>query len=153
MKAGHPAAAPHMTAARADHPPAAAVGVPAGPLRVLVIEDDVIIGMLLARVLVGLGHQVTSVEGTEQGAVAAAARVRPGLILVDERLRAGSGQGAIDRILRDGFVPHIWMSGDPTRRAQLPPGVAVLQKPFSEPALELAIAQVTRAAGRGTLVR
>lgn len=114
------------------------------PMRILVIEDEVIIGMLLAQVLDGMGHEVIAVEGTEQGAVTAASRVRPGLILVDERLRAGSGQGAIERILRDGFIPHVWMSGDSAGRARARQGVAVLRKPFSEQALRLAIAKACR---------
>lgn len=114
-----------------------------GSLRVLVIEDEVVIGMLLARVLAGMGHEVISVEGTEEGAVSAAARVRPGLILVDERLRAGSGHGAIERILRDGFIPHIWMSGNRDRHTDMTAGVAELRKPFTEQALGLAIAQVS----------
>lgn len=113
-----------------------------GKLRVLVIEDEVIIGMLLARILAGMGHEVISVEGTEEGAVSATARVRPDLILVDERLRAGSGKGAIERILRDGFIPHVWMSGDRDRRTRVTVGVAELRKPFTEQALGLAIAQV-----------
>jgi CheY-like chemotaxis protein len=115
-------------------------------LLVLVIEDEVIIGMLLARVLAGMGHEVIGVEGTEQGAVTAAALVRPGLILVDERLRAGSGHAAIARILRDGFIPHVWMSGNPSPATKLAPGVAVLQKPFTAHALGLAIAEARRPA-------
>lgn len=111
-------------------------------LRVLVIEDEVIIGMLLAQVLAGMGHEVISVEGTEEGAVSAAARVRPGLILVDEHLRAGSGHGAIERILHDGFIPHVWMSGGRGCRISMTAGVAELQKPFTEQSLGLAIAQV-----------
>lgn len=113
-----------------------------GMLRVLVIEDEVITGILLARVLAGMGHDVISVEGTEEGAVSAAARVRPGLILVDERLHAGSGHGAIERILRDGFIPHVWMSGGSDSRSNMPDGVAELRKPFTEQALVLAIAKV-----------
>lgn len=113
-----------------------------GVLRVLVIEDEVIIGMLLERVLAGMGHEVISVEDTEEGAVSSAARVRPGLILVDERLRAGSGHGAIERILRDGFIPHVWMSGGRVFPTTMPAGVAELQKPFTDLALGLAIAQV-----------
>lgn len=110
-------------------------------LRVLVIEDEVIIGMLLARIVAGMGHEVISVEGTEEDAVSAAARVRPDLILVDARLRAGSGQGAIERILRDGFIPHVWMSGDRDHRGSITPGVAELRKPFTEHSLGLAIVQ------------
>lgn len=51
-------------------------------LRVLVIEDEAMTGMLLARILVGLGHRVIGPEETEQGAVGAApggpARTNPG---------------------------------------------------------------------------
>lgn len=115
-------------------------------LQVLVIEDEVIIGMLLARILRGMGHEVISVEGTEEGAVSAATRCRPGLILVDGRLRAGSGHGALQRILAGGFIPHIWMSGDSADRTSPEPGVVALQKPFTEQALGLAIAQVCKAA-------
>ncbi|UPY35630.1 response regulator [Sediminicoccus sp. KRV36] len=115
-------------------------------LRVLIIEDEVVIGMLLAQLLAAMGHEVTAVEGTEEGAVAAAGKARPDLILADERLRAGSGISAVERILRDGFIPHIWMSGAPTHRAILSRGVAELRKPFSELELELAIAQVTMSA-------
>lgn len=113
-----------------------------GILRVLVIEDEVIIGLLLAKILAGMGHELISVEGTEEGAVAAAARVRPDLILVDERLRAGSGLSAVERILSDGFVPHVWMSGGRDPPTHMTAGVAELRKPFSEQALGLAIAQV-----------
>lgn len=121
---------------------AGAASVAAAPaLRVLVVEDEAIIGMLLERILAGMGHDVIGVAATEEEAVAAATRIRPDLILVDERLRAGSGHGAIERILRGGFIPHVWMSGNKVLRANVAPGVAVLQKPFTEHALGLAIAQ------------
>ena len=47
-------------------------------LRILVVEDDALIGMLLAEVLVGMGHEVCAIEANEADAVAAAARCRPG---------------------------------------------------------------------------
>ena len=114
----------------------------AAPLRVLVIEDDVMTGMLLVRILVDMGHLVLGLEQTEQGAVAAAAATGPDLILADENLRIGSGRSAMERILHQGFVPHIWMSGSPIRRTGPQPGIAALQKPFAERDLKLAIAQV-----------
>lgn len=115
-------------------------------LRVLVIEDEVILGMLLSRILAGMGHEVVGVEGTEEGAVTASKRSRPDLILVDGRLQAGSGQAAMQRILADGFVPHVWMSGDPSHTMRVASGVAVLRKPFSDQSLAAAIAQVCQAA-------
>jgi len=41
-------------------------------LRVLVVEDNAIIGMLLAEVLAGMGHDVCAIEATEADAVTAA---------------------------------------------------------------------------------
>lgn len=112
-------------------------------MRVLVIEDEVIIGMLLKQILKALGHEVLGVEATEDAAVARAAQSRPDLILADERLLAGSGRVAVERILRDGFIPHVWMSGHPMAETGLPAGVAVLRKPFGEKELAQAIAWVT----------
>src|ERR1700735_1465116 len=53
------------------------------PTRVLVIEDDAIIGMFLGEMLADLGYEVCAIEATEDEAVAAADRCRPGLMIVD----------------------------------------------------------------------
>ena len=63
-------------------------------LRVLVVEDEMLIGMLLADMLEARGYDVCAVEATETGAVTAAARYNPGLMIVDARLRDGSGVAA-----------------------------------------------------------
>src|SRR5690348_17858924 len=64
---------------------------PMEALRVLVVEDEMLIGMLLADTLEAMGYDVCAVEATEIGAVAAAARWNPDLMIVDARLRNGSG--------------------------------------------------------------
>ena len=46
-------------------------------LRVLVIEDDALIAMLLAELLAGMGHDVCATAATEAEAVIAAARSKP----------------------------------------------------------------------------
>ena len=46
-------------------------------LRVLVVEDDALIGALLAEMLAGMGHDVCGIEATEAAAVSAEARCRP----------------------------------------------------------------------------
>lgn len=111
-------------------------------MRVLVIEDEVIIGMLLEHILTAMGHEVIGVEATQAAAVAKAAVVRPELILADENLRAGSGRGAVEQILLGGFIPHIWMSGHPIAEKELPAGVGVLRKPFDEQELVAAMGRV-----------
>ena len=52
-------------------------------LRILVVEDDTMIGELLVETLEGLGHAVCAVESNVANAVAAASRCRPDLMIVD----------------------------------------------------------------------
>jgi len=101
-------------------------------LRVLVVEDDALIGMLLAEMLTGMGHDVCAVEVTEADAVTAAARCRPDLMIVDVRLGDGSGVDAVAEIHRTGPVPHVFVSGDISNVKALQPGAVIIQKPYRE---------------------
>ena len=114
--------------------------------RVLVVEDDAVIAMLLAEVLTGLGHGVCAIESTEVEAVSAAHRCSPDLMIVDARLGEGSGITAVETIVSGGHVPHVFVSGDALRVRSLRPGALVIQKPFREADLSQAIQQVLSAA-------
>ena len=107
-------------------------------LRILVVEDEAIVAMLFADLLAAMGHEVCAIEATEAGAIAAAVRYKPDLMIVDAHLLEGSGASAIAAILRAGFVPHVFVSGDPLRDQPCPSSV-VLQKPFRESDLVRAI--------------
>ena len=111
---------------------------PMTALRVLVVEDEAIVAMLFSDLLVEMGHEVCAIEATEVGAVAAAVRCRPDLMIVDAHLVDGSGTSAVATILRAGFVPHVFVSGDPLTDQPCPRSV-VLQKPFREADLARAI--------------
>ena len=108
-------------------------------LRILVVEDDAIIAMLLADIFAGMGHDVCAIEATEAGAVAAAVRCKPDLMIVDVRLGDGSGFTAVEEILRTRFVPHVFISGDISTVRALKPGTVAIQKPFDESVLVRAI--------------
>jgi two-component system, response regulator PdtaR len=107
-------------------------GMETKALRIMVVEDDALIGMLLTEMLEGLGHGVCAVACTEPEAVEAALRCKPDLMLVDARLRDGSGLSAVTEILRSGFIPHIFVTGDAAEVQSLRPGVVVIDKPFRE---------------------
>ncbi len=98
--------------------------------RVLVMEDDLMIGALLGEMLTNMGHAVCATEATEGGAVTAAARCHPDLRIVDVRLGSGSGVRATDEILRGGAVPHVFVSGDISGIARERPKAVAIQKPF-----------------------
>ena len=90
-------------------------------------RQEILIGMLLADTLGAMGYDVCAIEATETGAVAAAARCEPDLMIVDARLRDGSGVSAVEEILRTGWVPHCWSLVD----AKGPAAVSV--RKYAEP--------------------
>jgi CheY-like chemotaxis protein len=99
-------------------------------LRILVIEDNAIIGMLLTEMLTDMGHDVCGLEGTASGAVATALSQAPDLLIVDARLGADSGVAAVTKIVRSRFIPHVFISGGPVHAPTA--DTVVLQKPFSK---------------------
>ena len=114
-------------------------------LNILIIEDEAIIGMLLSEVLVGLGHSVIGVVGTESAAVTLAAEYRPDLLIVDAGLTKGNGISAVDHIIADRYVPHFFTTGNVLKVRLVKPDAIILEKPFHEAeivnAIALALAQ------------
>ena len=108
-------------------------------LRILVVEDDVMIGELLAETLEGLGHTVCAVERNFADAVAAALHWRPDMMIVDVGLGEESGIAVVKEILRREFVPHVFVTGDRVRDTLLAAEAVLLQKPFRVSDLEQAI--------------
>jgi CheY-like chemotaxis protein len=107
-------------------------------LRIVVAEDDELIGELLAEMLAIMGHEVCSIESTETGTVEAASKFQPDLLIVDLHLSPGSGLNAIDRILQTQVIPHVLMSANIARLRELRPDAIMLEKPFTQASLALA---------------
>jgi CheY-like chemotaxis protein len=112
------------------------------PLRILVAEDNALIGMLLADMLAALGHDVCAVEATELGTVASAMRYRPDLVIADGSLRGGSGVTAVEAILQCHNIAYIFVTGDNAAIRLRMPEAVILAKPFNEAGLEAAIRTV-----------
>jgi len=108
-------------------------------LRILVVEDDGIVAFLLGQILEGMGYEVCGIEHNEAGAIAAANRYKPDLMIVDEQLGRGSGLSVIESVLQNGPMPHVFVSGDTSRIRTLRPLAIVLEKPYFETDLEQAI--------------
>ena len=108
-------------------------------LRVLVIEDDALIAMLLAELLASMGHTVCATAATEGEAVSAAAEYRPDLMIVDAGLGRGSGLSAVEEICRAKPLPHVFISGDAERVRMRRPTAVVVRKPFRKAELARAI--------------
>ena len=109
------------------------------PLCILLVEDDALIGELLTKMLMAMGHKVCPVAVTEADAVIDAAVHHPDLMLVDAQLGNGSGIAAITEILQTHYIPHVFMSGNLTAVHRLRPDAITLLKPFDEAMLAAAM--------------
>ena len=119
---------------------------PLKTLNVLIVEDDMMIGLLLAEVLEGMDHDVCAIEATEADAVSAAHRCRPDLMIVDVWLGDGNGVSAVEEIRRTQLVPHLFVSADMSKVRGLRPDAVTLQKPFREADLAQAMRRALAAA-------
>jgi two-component system, response regulator PdtaR len=117
-------------------------------LRLLIVEDDAIVGMLLAEMLEEMGYDVCAIAATEIDAVSAATRHKPDLMIVDAWLGKGSGVSAVEKILEDAAIPHLFVSGDVLKVKALRPDAIVIQKPFREVDLALAIERTLSLEGK-----
>jgi chemotaxis response regulator CheB len=99
------------------------------------------IGLVLKEMLEETGFVVCAIAATENDAVRDAARLRPGVMVVDVRLAEGSGVSAMERVLANGPMPCVYVSGAPEFVSR--PNAAVLRKPFSARDLVSAIHCVT----------
>lgn len=110
--------------------------------KILIIEDDALIGMLLGELLEGLGHKICAIASTEIDAVAAAVEFKPDLLIVDANLRQGSGISAVRQITKKCQVPYIFMTGEPRSVIEAMPEAIVIGKPYSLQTLSRAMADL-----------
>lgn len=112
--------------------------------RVLIIEDEPVIAMDLNDLVTGAGHEVCAVETTASGAVAAAKRERPNLVLADIQLADGSsGIDAVKEILSSFEVPVIFITAFPDRllTGERPEPTFLITKPYSPDMVRAAVSQ------------
>jgi CheY-like chemotaxis protein len=115
-------------------------------LRIVLVEDDGLIAMDLAELLIGMGHDVCAIASNEAAAEAAAAQHRPDLMIVDGALREGSGVVAMRHILQAGDIAHFYVTGNPWAVRELAPDAIVVTKPFTLRDLQRGMASACDAA-------
>lgn len=108
-------------------------------LNILVVEDDVLLGLILGDILEDMGHHVCAVTATVSGAVADAQKYKPELLIVDAWLKDGSGLSVVEKICKNGHVPHLYASGDISKILLAEPDAVAIQKPYQLVELEAAI--------------
>ncbi|QUD86710.1 response regulator [Phenylobacterium montanum] len=121
----------------------------APPLRVLIVEDEVMIAMTLEALVEDFGHEVCGVASTGEDGVRQALAAQPDVILMDINLGAGidgieaARQARASLDARMVFVTAYSDAGTLTRVRQAIPDAAVVNKPFDSDGLRAAIERTT----------
>lgn len=100
---------------------------------VLVIEDDFLTADYLEDIVRRAGGTSVATAETEAGAIAAARRQKPDIILSDVRLACGTGPRAVEAIMAAaGPLPVIFITGTPEECTHCGAPAVVLGKPIQE---------------------
>jgi AmiR/NasT family two-component response regulator len=155
-----PAAVPSapVTSAAPSGPPAATAAAPVGPSeshavdrrrRVVIAEDEALIRMDLAEMLVEEDFEVVGQAGDGETAVALAREHRPDLVVLDVKMPKLDGIAAAEAIASERIAPVVILTAFSQRelieRARDAGAMAYLVKPFTKndlvPAIEMALSR------------
>jgi CheY-like chemotaxis protein len=115
-----------------------------GKVRILIVEDEKLVAEDLKEMLMGFGHEVTSIAKTGEMAIALAEEHHPDLVMMDINL-----PGAMDGITAGGEIRSRW--GIPIIYATAFVSPAILErakhthpfgfifKPYNEPHIQTSI--------------
>jgi DNA-directed RNA polymerase specialized sigma24 family protein/CheY-like chemotaxis protein len=122
---------------------------------ILIIEDEPVIALDIARSIEAYGHRVTGIATTHRDAVELAGADPPGLVLADVQLSDdSSGIDAVAEILDHYQVPVIFITAFPERllTGERPEPAFLITKPHDPKTLSVAISQAV-ATGSWSAVR
>lgn len=105
--------------------------------KVLIVEDDNIISLVLVNMIKQLGHEVVGTSTNGKDAIDLALELRPTLILMDIRLKGElDGIETVIAIKEQLSVPVIYITGNTDRqhfeRAKETNFVDLISKPFTQ---------------------
>jgi AmiR/NasT family two-component response regulator len=141
-------------AASASKPASATKAAPAVPApraakRVLVAEDEAIIRLDLAEMLVEAGYDVVGQAGDGEQAVALATSLRPDIVIMDVKMPVMDGISAAEQIGKERICPVVMLTAfsqtELVERARDAGVMAYIVKPFTSsdvtPALDIALSR------------
>ena len=119
------------------------------PRRVVIAEDEALIRLALAEMLVDEGYDVGAQAGDGQAAIELAEQHRPDLVVLDVKMPRLDGIAAAQRIAEQRIAPVVILTAfsqrDLVDRARDAGAMAYLVKPFTQtdlvPAIEMAVSR------------
>ena len=113
-------------------------------LRILAVEDEAMIRMVLVDMLLDMGHEVAEAEGVAEARMLLATSDFD-VLVADGKLQDGSGIDlALEATSQKPSLAVIIASGLANRAAAWPASWLALPKPYTEATLKLAIEQISR---------
>ncbi|BCB74099.1 response regulator [Phytohabitans flavus] len=117
--------------------------------RVLIAEDEALIRLDLAEMLVEEGYDVVGEAGDGETAVRLALDLKPDLVILDIKMPIMDGLAAAERIAAERVAPVVILTAfsqrDLVERARAAGAMAYLVKPFQKsdlvPAIEIALSR------------
>jgi response regulator NasT len=117
--------------------------------RVLIAEDEALIRLDLAEMLVEEGYDVVGEAGDGETAVRLASDLKPDLVILDIKMPIMDGLAAAERIAAERLAPVVILTAfsqrDLVERARAAGAMAYLVKPFQKsdlvPAIEIALSR------------
>lgn len=108
-------------------------------LRVLLVEDEGLVAMMLEDMLADLGHQSALASNLDQAKALSSAE-KFDLAVLDINIGGVRSDGLAQELLASG-VPVIFATGYDDAGSGKPQGATILQKPFDRAALQRAISE------------
>lgn len=110
-------------------------------MRVLIVEDEPIIALLMEDVLESKGHDAVASLSASSDALSFLEKSRPDLMLVDIHLTDGETGCTFAREAHQRWgVSTIFVTGSPAKARKCDDAIGVLVKPFAAEAISAAIA-------------
>ena len=121
----------------------------AGPLSILVVDDDELVRTSIQEVVEALGHRATTAACGEEGLAGLVQGLEVDLVILDMNMPGLGGSGTLPRLraLRPGIPVLLTTGRSDTAALELLdayPGVAMLAKPFSLEDLGLSLEKLGR---------
>jgi CheY-like chemotaxis protein len=110
-------------------------------MKILIVEDEPLVAMLLEGILDDLGHMVVGPAGTLKDGLALAQSEEFDAAILDVNLR-GARSFAIADLLKTKAVPHFFATGYGSAEGVACRGVEIVRKPFREDVIAEALNRI-----------